>query len=357
MDAYHYIEKIDLTKYLLSSGYVIDVHKSTSRQKVFEKDGEKLLVLRHQKTGKYIYQNLNDTRDKGNIINFVVNRINGYLSTDSKSKQDYAKAFAQLDDDSGGKELTQEIETFHEKVKFEYELYAPHELINYDFLLSRGLTKETINHPLFKGTIVNCYKYGFKTKSNYGPVMTGFPSIKDKTVVGLEIRDSNEKKMALGSEVVDSFWVSNYSKTHKTLVISENPIDNLSYCQIKGDFTSTHVATFGSISDKQCQKLFELVDQGIYKSIILINDNDFGGLKNDLKIISYFISKENLNVNFHNDKQLRIVYRNETFDIQSLYSFIWLINKVLISENLENKLIIEKSKFKDWNCQLTKYNI
>ena len=233
MDAYHYIEKIDLTKYLLSSGYLIDVHKSTSRQKVFEKDGEKLLVLRHQKTGKYIYQNLNDTRDKGNIINFVVNRINGYLSTDSKSKQDYAKAFAQLDDDSGGKELSLEIETFHEKVKFEYELYAPHELINYDFLLSRGLTKDTINHPLFKGTIVNCYKYGFKTKSNYGPVMTGFPSIKDKTVVGLEIRDSNEKKMALGSEVVDSFWVSNYSKTHKTLVISENPIDNLSYCQIK----------------------------------------------------------------------------------------------------------------------------
>ena len=78
-----------------------------------------------------------------------------------------------------------------------------------------------------------------------------------------------------------------------------------------------------------------MVDQGIYKSIILINDNDFGGLKNDLKIISYFISKENLNVNFHNDKQLRIVYRNETFDIQSLYSFIWLINKMLISENLE----------------------
>ncbi|MCW3789819.1 toprim domain-containing protein, partial [Plebeiibacterium sediminum] len=173
-----------------------------------------------------------------------------------------------------------------------------------------------------------------------------------KTVVGLEIRDSNEKKMALGSEVVDSFWVSNYSKTHKTLVVSENPIDNLSYCQLNRNFSCTHIASLGTISDKQCHKIAQLINRGIYKSLKLINDNDFAGYKNDLKIISKFIPQDKLRIVSQEVKSIIIEIENEQIDISNINIFKWILGKIIQNNDLGNKINIEKSASKDWNNEL-----
>ncbi|MCW3789410.1 toprim domain-containing protein, partial [Plebeiibacterium sediminum] len=151
---------------------------------------------------------------------------------------------------------------------------------------------------------------------------------------------------------VDSFWVSNYSKTHKTLVVSENPIDNLSYCQIHGDFTSTHVASFGTISDKQCQKLFNLVDQGIYKSIILINDNDFGGLKNDLKIIMKFANNMSPKIIKIDTNLVELVIDNEEYLIKDKDTFKWFLNKLVNSNDIKYDIKLIKCNSKDWNDEL-----
>ena len=351
MDAFYYIDKIDLVRYLASIGYKLDKEKSSMRQKVYELDGEKLLVLKHRRTGKYIYQNLNNSRDKGNIVNFVVNRINGYLSTESKSKQEYARTFARLDQGIIGDVIEYDKKN-SERVSFQYELYSPHELTDYNFLLGRGINKEVIDDPLFKGSIINCHKFGFRTNSNYGKIMTGFPCIRNKEIVGLELRDSDEKKMALGSEVVDSFWVSNYFKRHKNIVLTENPIDNLSYFQLKGDANSTHVSSFGSISNAQCKRLFNLVDKGTYESITLGNDNDFGGYKNDLKLLTFFIPEDNFEIITSDKNNFKVRIMGETVLLKSKDIFKWTINRLIVQNNLGKVIRIDKPDAKDWNAEL-----
>ncbi len=352
MDAFYYIDKIDLVKYLIKVGYELDKEKSTMRQKVYEQNGEKLLVLKHRKTGKYIYQNLNDSKDKGNIINFVVNRINGYLSTESKSKQDYAKAFSLLDEGLDNGMVIKNERRDIEKVSFKYELFSPHELTDYSFLLKRGIRKDVIEHPLFLGSIVNCYKYGYSTMSNYGSIMTGFPCIREKNVVGLELRNLEEKKMALGSQVVDSFWVSNYFKSHRNIVLTENPIDNLSYFQLKGDQRSTHVSSFGTISHAQCRRLYTLIKNGIYDSITLCNDNDLGGFKNDLKILACFIPDDHFEIISFDKNSVNVKIMGETTVLKNKDLFKWTLQRLISQNDLINVIYLDKPNAKDWNAEL-----
>ena len=116
MAANDYIDSINLESYLKKNGFEKDKIKSSQNQLVYKNETERLLILRHKTSGQTIYQNLNDSNDKGNIINFVVNRINGYLNTAAKSKQDYAKAFEKLENESAVISYTPEKKNKQEKI-------------------------------------------------------------------------------------------------------------------------------------------------------------------------------------------------------------------------------------------------
>lgn len=352
MAANDYIDSINLEGYLKKNGFEKDKIKSSQNQLVYKNETERLLILRHKTSGQTIYQNLNDSNDKGNIINFVVNRINGYLNTAAKSKQDYAKAFEKLKNESAVISYTSEKKHKQEKVVFEYELYKPVPIKDDSLLVKRNISPETIHHPLFEGHIVNCWNYSFKNKKNYGEQLIGFPLYNQGKIDGLDMRDVDKKRLAFASNKAETFWMSNYNKSHENLFVSESPIDALSYFEIKGDSSTTYITTGGSISEIQINKINSSIEKGVYKTLTLGNDNDLGGYKNDIKIIASFLPEEKYKIVTSDRYSMTVFEEGKEIRLEELKEFKSHINQILYKYNLGSTIYIDKPSEKDWNQEL-----
>lgn len=354
------ILSLDLNSYIKSQGYVQDKQKSTQRQIVYEKNGEKILVLKHHSTGNFIYQNLNDKNDKGNIINFVINRIDGYLNTASKSKQDYARAIEKIKEESLLPSFLNSNKNKKEQkpVKFEYDLYEPSNYTDTSYLSKRGITKETLLTPLFENRIINCFQYSFKNKKIYGPILSGFPYIHKGKIVGLEMAGYNLKgdkikKMALASNRSFGIWMSNVAS--KNLFITEDPVDALSYFQLhdKNQKSFTYLATGGSISNNQVEKIVDSIDKGIFDTITLGNDNDLGGGKNDLKVIASLLATEDYQILTADKNSITVKQGNTEIKLSSRQEVNQHIKSLTYKyESLGRLINIEIPSSKDWNQDL-----
>ena len=358
MDFNELKNKVDLLAFLSRDGYKKDPKKSSSRQFVFNgPHGDKLLVLKHSKSGDLIYKNLHDDNDYGNIINFVVNRIDGFVNTSRKTSVEYAKAADILKEFLN---IPKEDKIILDKINhrkataFTYENYNPQTLFDTSYLESRGIKKDILNDELLKGTIINCQRYSYKTKSNYGSQMTGFPCIKEGNIVGLDMRDPEDKLFAAGSKKAESFWSSHYQSNQKNLVVGESPIDLISYQQIKGGKDNFLVSTNGTISHQQISMIVDMIQKGTFQRLISSFDNDFAGYTFDLKLIKGFIGEDKVKLITARKDFLEAEVKlkgltAQKYEISNISEFRELVNKLIVSYQLENKYILDKAPCKDWN--------
>jgi hypothetical protein len=133
------------------------------------------------------------------------------------------------------------------------------------YLEGRGISRQTINDPRFKGMIREDERHN-----------TIFPHSDQKGISGAEIKNMDFTGFTDGG--TKGVWHSKATSTDRKLVITESAIDALSYHQVKPDNKTRYLSIGGGMSPEQVN----LVQAAIRKmpsgaEIIAATDNDRAG--------------------------------------------------------------------------------
>lgn len=256
-----------------------------------EATGEKIIIVNSKSTGNQGYFNPNDDRDKGSVIDFVKNRL-GSVFPYNNVKSEAANINSVL---YGHLKLEPPERNEFKKVDFmiqsqpEKVFLIPEKLCSLtvpDYLLSRGLKATTLKMKEFKGRILNLKVGEFEN--------VAFPYYTSSgDMAALELRNNDFKQFIDGSDVKTSIWHSNLDQKIDAAVLTESPIDALSYHQLKGKNNILYVSFGGALSDGQVETLVELIEKNKNKlspgfTIISAFDNDKMGEKYADKISAAF---------------------------------------------------------------------
>ncbi|GAB3719175.1 hypothetical protein GCM10027592_62600 [Spirosoma flavus] len=191
--------------------------------------------------------------------------------------------------------------------------------------------------------------YGYKSPEGATDriiVNTSFPLRNEEHVIAAINRNSEYNRIEQSKE--NAVWSSrtDYDKRPvNTVVIHESPIDSLSYHQLNppaADEKRLYIATAGNISREQPVLIEKLVKESQADKLILANDNDPGGIRQNINLAGRLnMSPESesihaqLNVHERTDGRLLItlVHQNQQEGQQRLTQlaerFITAINKTI----------------------------
>ena len=258
-----------------------------------EVSGEKIIIVNPKLSSNQGYFNPNDPKDKGTLINFIKNRLGSIFPYES-SKTEMSNInsvlynYQNLD--------ISEKSTYRSNAEKLIENYSTNEfrlpegiteLKNSGYLYSRGLQSQTMNNFAFKGKIFNV-RIG-----EYDNI--GFPyyDAEDK-IACYEIRNKQYKHMVEGSKRSSCVWHSNIPEILDCVVLTESPIDALSYYQLKGKKNTLYVAFAGAVGDDQITTLKSIIkgaNSGSDFKFISAVDNDKAGRRYTEKFKATFEEK------------------------------------------------------------------
>jgi hypothetical protein len=135
------------------------------------------------------------------------------------------------------------------------------------------LQSQTLNNATFKGRIFNV--------TIGEPDNIGFPYYDaEGETVGYEIRNKQYKHMVEGSKRSSCIWHSNIPDTLDRVVLTESPIDALSYHQLKGRENTLYVAFAGAVGVEQIATLKAIIRRTDtspdFKFISAVDNDDAG---------------------------------------------------------------------------------
>jgi len=215
-----------------------------------EISGDKIIIVNPQSTSNQGYFNPQDTKDKGTLINFVKNRIGSlfpYLNGKSEAGNINTVLYNYQNLPLPEKNLFKTdvnnlVQEYSEK-----EFCLPEglsELKDSTYLYYRGIQSQTINKSLFKGKIFNVKRNDF---NNIGfPYYNAFGD-----TVGFELRNKQFKHVIKGTDRSVGIWHSNLPSTLENVILTESPLDALSYHQLKGKENSLYVSFGGTVAAAQ----------------------------------------------------------------------------------------------------------
>ena len=269
--------------------------------------GDKLLISRLYNTGRqqYVYKNLYNDFDKGNILSFIKNRSENFSIPTAKKKifnfeKNIENGFYKktgLDIQLDGEDIKTNTDSSLKDLQRKYQVLP--DFTNLDYLRSRGLSTEILTSYLCTNRIKNEYIYYPKSYSDSTPpikyVNTVFPiysSNGSKTFLCGYVRKNDGLKVtAADSKQSIGVWASDYKRKEKVthLVLSENPIDALSYCQMYLDYKTQNpylTASNGELTKSQIELYQEMVSRLRPETIVLANDNNCKGQLFNAKVLS-----------------------------------------------------------------------
>lgn len=323
--------------------------------------GDKILISRIQENGRqiYLYKNLYNDLDKGNILSFIKyrNMENYSIPMAKKTIKDFAgnieKGFFKPTGYSIS--LSKQQEGLHSESKVEAVRQAYMKLPEFkhpEYLVSRGISQELLLSPLLQKRIKNEYVYGLKISSTRKPgikyINTVFPiyTIENgKTMICGYVRKNKELKITADHSAQSiGIWLSNYKRdqgvTH--MVICENPIDAISYTQLNIDMSASNpllVASNGELTKTQTEIYQQIVSRLRPETIVLANDNNCKGQLFNAKILATLGLPDKFHDSVYYDKNKLIVdaqiscgYRNkQTGEIN------WTFEHNKIEDNLSRE--------------------
>ena len=281
-------ENIDIRNYLESSGYSLDKSRNTRRYQAYfhEGRGDKVYVpMDHRYPVPSYYVNQFDGKDKGTLVDFIMTREKKSLEEARlilrafNPAGPYPGRGIQEQASSGQKEekLAGEAAEQQRKHRLVIEkILREKSLKDESYLRSRFLEEDTIRARAFKGKIL----------LNHAPDGTFwvFPlkEVNGNTVVGMSLKNAEGERM-LGRRA--GLWVSGPTKNTKApleqLVITESPIDAMSYYQLHRDRmlkeNTVLISTAGNPGKAQLSAVRELIEQQKVGKVILAHDNDKAG--------------------------------------------------------------------------------
>jgi|GEM_PF-2739459 len=279
----YYKARIDLVEFAQWKGYGINLEKTSRNYAVLKKEGDIIIVFQNRTTGYQGYFNPNDANDTGNILNFEFNR----------SKRDWRAVFGALDNFLNESEAGKiKIRRTHLRptpppeavfdASYDFGFQEPFDL---SYLNRRGISTATLSVACFKGQVFN----GPFIHNGITYVNTLFPLRNQTGVVAAIIRNVQYNKIERARG--DACWVSNLDTNNTdnvTMVITESPIDALSYHQLfpAGALEQRlYVATAGNLSESQPQYIQYLIEVYQPRKVVLANDNDKAGFFQNVKLM------------------------------------------------------------------------
>ena len=269
--------EISIIELALSVGYKIR-KKDGLKWPVLKDEisGDKIIIVNAQSTSNQGYFNPHDVKDKGTLINFVKNRI-GSIFPYQNDKSEVGNINAVL--------YNYQNLPFPEKNIFkadvgnwaleysEKEFHLPEglsELNDSSYLHYRGIQSQIINGGFFKGKIFNV------KMSDYNNI--GFPYYNASgDTTGFELRNKQFKHVIEGSDRSIGVWHSNIPAILEVVILTESPIDALSYHQLKGKENSLYVSFGGSVAAGQLETVKSIITASTVSPglrIISAVDND-----------------------------------------------------------------------------------
>ncbi|MDF9801322.1 hypothetical protein OKW21_006631 [Catalinimonas alkaloidigena] len=280
----YYKENIDIRDYLETSGYTLDKTRDTARYRAYshQENGDKIYIPRNSKYGvPNYYVNQFDNDDKGTVIDFVMSREQKSLNEARLTLRDFQQGYVP------SVKQQQTVPVHEEKNTEERRQYMVEKIakeypsgLDDEYLEKRLLSSATLHHPAFKGKVklneVSEDKWiVFPLENEHGKP------------TGLSMK-GNGKERILGEK--SGVWISHprvLGKNVDQLVITEHPIDAMSYHQLHGSSPQNHnavyLATAGNPSHKQLEVIQSKVNELQPKEIVLANDNDKAGHQYDEK--------------------------------------------------------------------------
>lgn len=286
------------------------------------RDGENFVLRNEQegaritmKTGPegwHIYNNHNDDRDKGSVVDFLQKRhpemnlgqVKGMMQelvpgARQALDQERFNALQVQRGPSASEERYQSLPPSERRQAMVRDTTGPKlELTDSSYLQERGLSKETINDPAFAGRIFTDKHPERQERDGKPQHNVGFPYYNEKGIQSWELRnrapegETDTFKMQMkapGDEfgAKNGVWSSNLLQGRgsqpERMVIGESPIDMMSKYQTeraeKGDAleNSRYVATGGTPSIEQKAIIQAIIDREQPKTVVLSNDNDPAG--------------------------------------------------------------------------------
>ena len=278
--------EVNLIQHAASMGYVLDKEKSSNTWAVMEKENDKILIKNGpNQNGHWMYKSLVDEQEKGTIVDFMQKRGFSYQSIcglssrhlDDRVIKDQKLLSIEIEDISSQRYIAQEA----------FDKVVEHKKGNY--LSCRGIYEATYecysdvkvgNQAVFalyrdidnngKGTICSTISYQFDAKGTMSDNGC-FNSTK-----------YFQKGLPRGlSVLVDS------DVPVKHIVVSESPIDALSYKQLNKMLEGTmYISTCGSLSEGVKKELTNVLSNAREngQSVTLAFDSDKAGRKMDREV-------------------------------------------------------------------------
>lgn len=289
--------------------------------------GDKLLISRIVNEGRqqFVYKNLYNDLDKGNILSFLKNRSENYSIPTAKKKiqnfltnieKGYYKS-AGYNIELKGDDVKTNTESSLLQVQRKYQGLP--DFTHREYLRSRGLSEEILTSHLCDNRIKNEYIYHPKLTSRKPDIKyinTVFPiygSDGNKTFLcGFVRKNEGLKLTAADSKQSIGVWASDYRRDEKVthLVLAENPIDALSYCQMNIDYKKDNpllTASNGELTKTQIELYQEMVSRLRPETIVLANDNNCKGQLFNAKVLAHINLPENQLDREYYDKNKLIV--------------------------------------------------
>lgn len=289
-------ERISIIELATANGYTPNKKHWSKKYPVFDNlnSGDRIYILNPDKPSNQGYVNVRDDFDKGTLVDFVRKRLTtDFIQFNRPERSEFSNINAVLYHhlslpEPQRKQLAEVVNNIPSRKApvgdgnaFRADLLDIKPLQITDFLLSRGISQATLNHPNFLGTVYNVENKGFMN--------TAFPYYDHTgTMIGIETRNHNFKQHAENSQKSAGFWHSNPPQKIDQVLITESAIDALSYHQLHQRNNVLYISTGGNLVAEQIRSLQRYVSDlsGAEGAKMLLGfDQDRDGAKYDLRFL------------------------------------------------------------------------
>lgn len=255
---------IDLTAFAASKGYRLDQRESSVSSRVLRHDGtgDKLIVGKAG-DGHWHYFSVRDRDDNGSIVDFLQRRERKSLGEVRRELRQWT--YSPRPEVPTTSRPVQPV--IADRAGVAAEVGRSKVVEGHAYLESRGLVRETLGSPRFRGT-------WRMDGSSHGNVM--FPHHDEKGLSGFEVKNQGFTGFARGGS--KGLWVSKASPVDQRLVITESAIDALSYHQVNPHPKTRYASLGGAQSPRQTALLESAISwMPAGSAIVAATDNDKAG--------------------------------------------------------------------------------
>lgn len=244
--------EINLSEYAAHKGYAYDKKESYSNIITMRTESDKINISRGQ-DGHWVYKSWTSGKG-GSIIDFIQNNELKSIGEVRKELRPWIgeQSIKPIVPESHYQRSVQPVKKDRESVLAEMNQAV--ESNDHQYLKSRGIDRIDSR---FQGKVfIDSYKNAV------------FPHIDREGVCCLEKRNYEFKGMSKGGD--KGLWVSHTYKHDNRLVITEAPIDALSYHEINRDENTRYISFGGRMNEKQQELLKAAINKMPDNSVIIL---------------------------------------------------------------------------------------